>query len=287
MLSRTARSRSPPRGGVYSVSIRQYEPAWSSVTQVLMSQVPVPPPDTTSPPTAAAACEQHAHRALDQVGLRVAGLAHEVALVAHDAAHGRAPAARARSASRPASAGSQPQRGRPTLTSISTSGTCGLGGGGDRLVGVDRHRDAGHAALDERGEPVQVEALVGQQQVVAEPGGGHAHHLAHGGAAEPAVAGSASRAASAVDLNAFTCGRSAQPRPPLGHRGHVPVERMDVDQQRRRGQLVHLHGPEARRWCRRWDSNPHCLAPKASASAVGLRRRGPDATARRGSRRRR
>ena len=33
------------------------------------------------------------------------------------------PAARARSASRPASSGRQPQRGRPTLTSISTSGT--------------------------------------------------------------------------------------------------------------------------------------------------------------------
>ena len=40
---------------VYSVSMRQYEPACSSVTQVLVSQVPVPPPDTTSPPTAAAA----------------------------------------------------------------------------------------------------------------------------------------------------------------------------------------------------------------------------------------
>src|SRR3546814_15332869 len=24
--------------------------------------------------------------------------------------------------------------------------------------------------------------------------------------------------------------------------------------------------------CRRWDSNPHCLGPKPSASAVGLRR---------------
>jgi hypothetical protein len=26
-------------------------------------------------------------------------------------------------------------------------------------------------------------------------------------------------------------------------------------------------------WCRRWDSNPHWRAPKARASAVGLRRR--------------
>ena len=41
----------------------------------------------------------------------------------------------------------------------------------------------------DRREPREVEALVGEQQVVAEPGRRHAHHLPHGGAAEPPVAG--------------------------------------------------------------------------------------------------
>ena len=154
-----------------------------------MSQVPVPPPDTTSPPTAAAACEQHAHRALDQVGLGVAGLAHEVALVAHHAAHARGPAS---GPGRPAArrpSGSQPQRGRPTLTSISTSGTRAFAAAA--IVSSESTATVmrADAALDHRREPREVEALVGQQQVVAQPGGRHAHHLAHGGAAEPAVPG--------------------------------------------------------------------------------------------------
>ena len=49
--------------------------------------------------------------------------ADDVALVPHDPADRRGRRPRARSASRPASSGRQPQRGSPTLTSISTSGT--------------------------------------------------------------------------------------------------------------------------------------------------------------------
>jgi hypothetical protein len=45
------------------------------------------------------------------------------------------------------------------------------------------------------------------------------------------------------------------------------------------GDPIRDHKSERRRqqlmdgWCRRWDSNPHWRAPKARASAVGLRRR--------------
>ena len=49
--------------------------------------------------------------------------ADDMALVPHDPTHAEARPLAARSASRPASCGGHPQRGSPTLTSISTSGT--------------------------------------------------------------------------------------------------------------------------------------------------------------------
>ena len=62
--------------GVYSVSIRQYEPAWSSVIQWFTSQVPVPPPETMSPPTASwawlsSAIERSTRSALVSPGSRM------------------------------------------------------------------------------------------------------------------------------------------------------------------------------------------------------------------------
>ena len=55
MASTVSACRNGSPAAVYAVSISAYEPACSSVTQVFMAYVPVPPPDTTSPPTSACA----------------------------------------------------------------------------------------------------------------------------------------------------------------------------------------------------------------------------------------
>ena len=136
-------------------------------------------------------------RRLDQLAaachlrrLRVAGLAHEVALVAHDA---RAPPCpwrgRGRRCGRPRPV-STPHRGMPTLTSTSTSVT-------PPLAAASTVSSESTAAVT-RAVPLRARAprrsadgaehLVREQQVVAEAGRGHALHLADGGAAERAVA---------------------------------------------------------------------------------------------------
>ena len=125
------------------------------------------------------------------------------------------PCERARSARRPASSGSQPQRGMPTVTSMSTSGMCACTAAAivssESTATVMRAEPLSTTAR----EPAEVEALVGEQQVVARgrrrpcpPSRARWRSRTRGGPS------SASRLASAVDLNAFTCGRSFSP----GHR---------------------------------------------------------------------
>ena len=84
---------------------------------------------------------------------------------------------------RPASSGGQPQRGSPTSTSTSTSRIPFAAAALDRLGGVDRDGDPG-AAVGHRPQPVGVHGLVGEEQVVAEPGRGHADDLARRRGAE-------------------------------------------------------------------------------------------------------
>ena len=82
----------------------------------------------------------------------------------------RAPPGRrraARSASRPASPGSQPHRGRPTLTSMSTSRTPPAAAA-SMVCGESTATVTRAPARDQGAEPGGVEHLVGQQQVLAE-----------------------------------------------------------------------------------------------------------------------
>ena len=73
---------------------------------------------------------------------------------------------------------------------MSTSVTPASAGGLDGLVGVDGGGDPGRARPGHGTQPLGrgADHLVGEQQVVAEPGGGHALHLPDGGAAERGVA---------------------------------------------------------------------------------------------------
>ncbi len=160
----------------YAVSISAYDPAWISVATVLSAYVPVPPAETTSPPTSAAARLSRAMQSAVSVRRSVGvGEQHEVALVAHHAAHleprgpgqvgdpagvlGRAAAAREADVDVDEHLAHPAGRGRR-----------------DGLGRVDRDGDPG--PVGQRAEPARVEHLVGQQQVVAEPGRGHALDLA-------------------------------------------------------------------------------------------------------------
>ena len=82
--------------------------------------------------------------------------------------------------------GAQPQRGRPTLTSMSTSRDAGGRGGVDGRLAVDGdgHADAAACSGGHGAQAVGVERLVGEEQVVAEAGRGHADHLPRRGAGE-------------------------------------------------------------------------------------------------------
>src|SRR5215207_3645467 len=114
--SSNGRSRWP-----YAVSMSAYEPAWISVTHVLMSNVPVPPPETSSPPTSACASSSK-RMAVSVCSTRVARSATPTAWPSYPMTPRTVrPRARAVSASRPACSGGQPQRGMPTNTSITTS----------------------------------------------------------------------------------------------------------------------------------------------------------------------
>ena len=155
--------------------------------------------------------EQQRHRLFALRDARGAvGVADDVALVAHDAAHVESRGAgvvgeRAGLVGRDAAAGEADVDVDDALVHAAGRRR------GDRRRRVDGDRDP-RARRGDRAEPARVDHLVGQQQVVAEAGGGHALDLAHRRAREVRCGRpSRWRVASAVDLCAFTCGRSRAP----------------------------------------------------------------------------
>ena len=100
------------------------------------------------------------------------------------------------------------------------------GGGGDRRLAVDgdvtRHVVAERG---ERGEAAGVDDLVGDQQVGAEPGRGHADRLAGRGARERRVAGGALAGGERRALVGLDVRPQRGARVGGGHRRQVGVER--------------------------------------------------------------
>src|SRR5215471_3034513 len=121
------------------------------------------------------------------------------------------PAARTRSARRPASAGSQPHRGRPTLTSITTSrtppataastvaseSTAAVTRAVPASTTAPRRRQSSTSLASSRSSPSPAAAMPSTSRIVAQVN-----------VRWPAAASSAARA---VDLNALTWGRSFGP----------------------------------------------------------------------------
>ena len=132
----------------------------------------------------------------------------------------------------------QPQRGRPTFTSISTSRTPPRAAASIVSSRVDGDGDAGVGAASAR-------ACSRRRRRPRWPAAGRRRarprampvHLPHGGAAERRGARRPpARAASAVDLNALTCGRSGRPGQRRPSSATLWSKRVDVDHQRRRRQ---------------------------------------------------
>ncbi len=193
------------------------------------------------------------------------------------------PADRASSAIRPASAGSHPQRGRPTLTSTSTSRTPPAAAAS--TVSGESTATVMRAPVSSATAPRRVQSSTSLARRRSSPRPARAIPSISRTVAQQNVRcpAAASSRASAVDLKAFTCGRrrapgcaaaivatlwSKAPRsttsagvgtsPSFTGRNLTPSGSAPV-------------GPPCS--CRRWDSNPHCTGPKPVASAVGLRRR--------------
>ena len=98
------------------------------------------------------------------------------------------PRARARSASAPASSGAQPQRGRPTLTSIEHLADARRRGGVDVASESTATVTRASRARPSRRRRAGSTRLVGEQQVVAEPGAAMPTHLAWRRAGEAVMA---------------------------------------------------------------------------------------------------
>lgn len=185
--------------------------------------------------------EEQAHGGPDEIGLRLDGLAHEVALVAHDPSHLETPA--------PGECGDATRVDRGAAATgeahvdidENLAHTPGCGGV-DGLGRVDGDGHPGGAGLDDASQTGAVEHLVGEQQVLAQIGGRHALDLVDGGAAEPAVPGRRELAGERGGLERLDVRAQAGAREGVGHRGHVVVERRAVDQQRRGRDVGELHG---------------------------------------------
>ena len=100
-------------------------------------------------------------------------------LVAHDARARSSPAARARSARRGASSGGQPQRGRYTFTSTSTS-RMPFAAAASTVASLSTATVTRAGALGHRAQPGGIDALVREQEVVAEAGAGDTDDLRAG-----------------------------------------------------------------------------------------------------------
>ena len=167
----------------------------------------------------------------------------DVALVAHHAAHGQA--GRARSLGQPAGVrGTAAAAGESDVDVDEHLTDAGSRRGGDRLLRVDGHGHAG-AGPGERAEPGGVGHLVGQEEVLAEAGVGHALHLGNGGAGEPCVPvrGLASRQRRA--LVRLHVGTQPVPGQGLRHGAQVGLESRRVDHEGRRRELRGLHSRQA------------------------------------------
>ena len=203
--------------------------------------MPVPPAETMSPPTSACACSEQRHRrgrpgrGADRGRRPSSGGPRSPS---RRGPRGR-PAARG-SARRPASPGAMPHLGSPTLTSIrhrpipaaaaaaivASESTATVTGGVE-----PRHRP----------QPLRVDRLVGQQQVVAEPRRGHADDLSRRRARERRVAGlrlDARQRGALVGLDVRTQRRA---RSGGRHRRHVAVDRRRIGHERGRPQLRDQH----------------------------------------------
>src|SRR4029453_906444 len=110
-------------------------------------------------------------------------------------------------------------------------------------VGVDGPGHLGGARRDHGTQPPAVEHLVGQEQVVAEPGGGHALDLPDGGAAEGAVPRVGQPPGQGGRLERLDVGPEPGAGGGGGHGGDVVVERREVDDQGRGGDVCEPHEP--------------------------------------------
>ena len=133
--------------------------------------------------------QQHRHRLLDPWRPSWSRrLAHEVALVAHHAAH-REPAGAGQVGEAPGVLGVAPAPGHAHVDVDEHLADAAVGRGRHRRRSESTATVTRAPGLDDGAEAAGVEHLVGQQEVVAETGGGHALDLAGGGAAERAVPG--------------------------------------------------------------------------------------------------
>ena len=130
-----------------------------------------------------------------------------------------------------------PQRGSPTFTSMSTS-RMPLAAAAASVASLSTATVTRAGARGHGPQAARVERLVGEQQVVAEAGRGHAHDLAGRGAGEGRWPCRACARARAVHLWALTWGRSGGAGAGGRHGGEVVLEGVDIDHERRRGQVV-------------------------------------------------
>ena len=233
--------------------------------------MPVPPAETIVPPTSAWAATRAGHRRGDLHPLALAVLdRHQVALVAHHAAH--LEPLGAGEVGETAGVGRITAAARQADVDVDEAAPDpGVGRGGDRRLAVDGDGDADIVAeRGQGGEAERVDDLVGDEEVGPETGRGQADRLAGRGARERVVAGSALAGREGRALVGLDVGPQRGARVGRGHRRQVGVERPDLDDQRRRRQIVDLHRPPSvsrpSTWCRRRDSNPHCRDPNSRAS---------------------
>ncbi len=210
------------------------------------------------------------------------------------------PARRACSARRPASAGGQPPRGRPTSTSISTSPmpACAAAAtvSSESTATVTRAPRVASSARAAR--RFRSSSSLASSRSVPSPAPGHADELACGRPAERGVPGGGQLAGQRGGLERLHVRTQRGAGPHRRHGRHVVLERVGVDHERGRGQVVDVHDraryvrsrrPSAfwgricapwahirprnrrssreRRGCRRRESNPHWHGPKPCASA--------------------
>ncbi|CAN5882429.1 hypothetical protein BH23ACT2_BH23ACT2_26390 [soil metagenome] len=166
-------------------------------------------------------------------------LHHQVALVAHHAADPKAPGPGQVAQTAGVVDGASAAKAAHVNVDEHLGDACGRGcvDGG---VGVHGDGDPGVAG-GHGAQAVPVEDFVGQQQVVAEPGGGQADDLSRRGGTEGAVAGSRQLAGHGGGLERLHVRAQRRARPRGAHGGHVVLEGVGVDDQGRGGKVRYPH----------------------------------------------